>query len=741
MTSEASTFSVFKAARWITLYTGSARPSKIGGVGWKLRRRSSRPVDLEENPVAFEGAGGSTIALGIGPERPFSYLRGTFALQPGDLSQRLRFELDLVLENVPGILVVVALFEDPELTREVHSTTTRIDAADGAYAYREIFELGELAGRGLPLFGFIQVCFTTPGSARIHIGRYAIVRGLLDPNYRRLRVRCDLDSRSGVGASRFVELLRQEEHEVFLSEETAGIDLLICSTGMFDTLATVRAASPEAVIVCELGDGEAEAALRDFLPFANQSDVVLCRNEEQAQAVRPWHANVHVPGALLDATAQSPCRTATGRLGRTGCLAVEGAVLPLVASGEIVPVSLSARDDEKAFERELSGFDLLLLPDAGPDHTDSILTALALGVPVLAARTPASEHLAGLVGLHPSLLVSTQDGWDAAIARIAENFEEIERSTLAARDTLLKNLSVRAAVVELFAHLAETTRLGGRATLPTPNTSPELKKIDVLIVDSAAKSHVQETLTRSAVDWTAFNAVTSLSTADLPAEEATSGFPYMDLFSRADVVVAKSKAKYLLVIPSGTVLAHGWVAEASRIVRESETPITLFARSAYMSSELVGDFGTNPLQELLKNVMVPGPLLIRTKWLRQDTTRWTVSYEYWSWVLLVRAIATDVLVDLVELPLAFEANSRDDRDVPRQLDTWLRNGHGATEVSDSTRQWHGVFADLLADAVVPAGADLPAAYGDVYARYAQSLRDVEALKRELARMKDEVEES
>jgi len=156
-----------------------------------------------------------------------------------------------------------------------------------------------------------------------------------------------------------------------------------------------------------------------------------------------------------------------------------------------------------------------------------------------------------------------------------------------------------------------------------------------------------------------------------------------------------------------------------------------------MSERIVGDFGLSPLQDLLKNVVPPGPVLIRTDWLRTQSTKWVVSYEYWTWVLTVRALAASVPIDLVELPLAFEVEERDDRDVPRQLQSWLGNG----AAPDSNRQWHDLFADILADAACEAPDDLPTVYGDVYARYARSLREVEMLKRELVRLKADADES
>jgi hypothetical protein len=374
-----------------------------------------------------------------------------------------------------------------------------------------------------------------------------------------------------------------------------------------------------------------------------------------------------------------------------------------------------------------------------------MMKALALGVPVLGNATPEQARIAALAGIPSESLVQSLEGWDGAVAAIKDRFAEIERETLKAREKLWESHSTRAILKGLFDHITSTTRLGQGVSARSRTSVPELKDIAVLVVDGSAQVHINATFTHSAVDWAAFHSVTALSTKNLSNEflqydmkrVRAGGGEYLSVFTQADATIANCEADHLLIVPSGATLAHGIAGVLADLVRANEQPVALFARNAYCSPNLIGKLGAYPIQDLLENVAPIGPLLVRTDWVREQKIRWSQTFEFWTWVVVMKALTDHVPVALVELPLAYDVAERGDRSVARQYASWLGENQPAVarELPDVQKQWGRLLTDIIASAASKAKEDLPVAFAELYARHLIASRRLTQVERELRSLK------
>jgi len=727
--------------------------------------RGKQDIAAQDNPAAFGGQGG--IALNVRSayeDKQFSYLRGQFEIAADDCDGDVEFRLDLDLQEAAGILVIVGLYDDPGYKQEIKTVTLETLEGDGPQTVKKIVNFKELLARHRPVYGFIQVCLTVAKGAAVEVGSFNILQARENPHYRKLRVRYDFFGDVSKASSRlrvwkFVEVLRAEGHEVFTSGNTIDVDIYFCQKNRpFNTVAAVRKASPRAVIVYDFDDNfllPTEGALPEFMAFINNVDVVTTGSDYLADTVRKWHSNVYVLENPLDVDSDQLCRTPNGSLALVGWFGSPEGLQELKKVNPGVPVTTLTKGgdiefDIRTVDRHLTTFDLLLFPvEETPwnlaKNANRMMKALALGVPVLANATPEQARIAQLAGLPAQSVVPTLQGWDGAVASIKDAFADIERHTLKARERLWESHSTQAILKGLFDHVASTTRLGQGVAARSRVSLPALKDIAVLVVDGSAQVHINATFTQSAVDWAAFHSVTALSTKNLSNEflqydmkrVRAGGGEYLSVFAQADALIDSCEAPYLLIVPSGATLAHGSAAVMADFVEHNEQPLMLFARNAYCSANLIGKLGAYPVQEMLENVAPIGPLLARTDYVREQKVRWSQAFEFWTWVIVMKALTSQTPLALIELPFAFDVAERGDRSVARQYASWLGENQpaAARELPDIQKQWSRMLTDIIASATIAAKDDLPVAFADLYARHLVASRRLASVERELRSLK------
>ncbi len=759
-------FSIFKTEKKKQLLAGQATlAAGAEGVAWKLRLRGKQDVVAEDKASAFDGAGGISLLIKSGYEdKQFSYLRGQFTIEPDDCDGTIEFSLDLDVQNAPGVIVVVGLYDDAAYKQELKTLSQETQEGDGPQTLKFDVNFREIMARHKPAHGFIQVCLTPAKGASIEVGRLVLTQAKESANYRKLRIRYDFFGDVTKASSRlrvwkFVEILRQEGHDVFLAGATTDVDLYICQKNRpFNTLAAVRKANPRAVIVYDFDDNfllPTEGALPEFMAFINYVDVVTCGSEYLAQTVRQWHSNVYVLENPLDVDSDALCRTPNGSPALIGWFGSPEGLQELKKVSAGVPVTTLTKGgdiefDIRTVDRQLTTFDLLLFPVEETQwnlakNANRMMKAVALGVPVLGNATPEQSRIASLIGLPGESIQPTLEGWDRAIENIRNRFQEIEQETLQAREKLWESHSTRAILTKLFDHIVSTTRLGQGLASHARTSSSDLKDVAVLVVDGSALVHINATFSASAVDWASFHSVTALSTKNLSNEflqydmkrVRAGGGEYLSVFGQADAVIESCEAEYILVIPSGATLAHGIVAIISELVRDKAQPLALFARSAYCSPVTIGKLGAYPVQDLLENVAPIGPLLARTDWLKSQKIRWSQTFEFWTWVVAMKALTNSVPMALIDLPFAYDVAERGDRSVARQYASWLTENRpaAARELPDISKQWARLLTDIIADATSTAAADLPVAFADLYARHLVASRRLNTVERELRALK------
>jgi hypothetical protein len=758
--------SIFKSERRV-LFCESAstaiRPDRR--VAWKLRNRGSQNVEATDiaSIPAFLGASGVELRVrGNLDGKSFGYFRGHFLLSPSECEGIVRLSLRLDLEHAAGVLVVASFFNDPDLSDEINSFSTKVSEDDGVQVIEFALNVSDLRTGLKTIYGFIQVCLAASDGALVRVGDLRVRQDRACFGYRKLYIRYDVfgddtKASSRLRAWKFIELLKQEGHDVSVGDggKDASIDLYFCQkVRPFSTVRRIRTANPNAVIIYDFDDNfilPEQGVLPEFLAFINLVDVVTCGSEYLAMAIRQWHHNIFVLENPLDVENDALCRTRGSELKRVGWFGAPEGMSELEKTDLSIPVSTLTKGgdipfDLRSVDQDLMGFDLLVFPvEPTPwnlaKNANRMMKAVALGVPVLASKTPEQKRIAELIGLPEECLMPCFEGWDARVRAIEQRFAHIENATLAARENLWQSHSTRAILNGLFDHLIETTRLDRQLARRTRRSTEAFARIAVLVVDPSSSGHASATLSRSAVDWAGFHSVNVFSATDLSNEllglslknlTALSG-NFLSLFDEADKFVACCKAEYLLIIPAGTALADGAAGAIDEIIGQHSAPLALFARSGYFSHRLVGKFDVDPVREMLLRAELIGPLLARMDWVREANLRWNRSFELWSWVAVLKALTHETPVAMIELPFAFDVVERREVNVSRQYAEWLRDHdpNVSRELPDHTKQWGRVLSDIVAESAAAAGCDLAAAYAELYSAYVAQNHHVKAIEREL----------
>lgn len=759
---------------------------------WTLTPRGEQQVAVEwRGEIAgLDGQPGlevSTLSRCRG--RTFSYLRGLFSLDPGECNGTVSFELDLALLDAPDVLLAVALYEDPELLRKIHSDHVPVRGRSGRAPTMLNVDFRRVPIRGSRVHGFVQVCLPREAGARVWVGQASALAldfheprpglsgrlaGLAARLGRRIGLRHWLhpvgaraahgprirfeplgdrtQASSRLRVWKLVDQLRHDGRDLRVWSDGTDVDILFCQkTRPFDTVREVRLRNPAALVVYDFDDHfllEERGVLPELLAFVNQADVVTCGSEYLAERVRPWHPNVRVLDNPLDVENPATCRPARGALTKIGWFGAPEGLLELSKVRISAPVTTLTRGgdiefDQHSVDARLTAFDLVVLPlEPTPwnlaKNANRMMKALALGVPVLASATPEHARVAAATGLPPECLVHSPDDWDAAIERVRAAYGRIEQATLQAREKLWQSHTTRDVLSTLLGHLDET-----RSRPVARSKAPALGQVAVLLVDGSPLGRGRATVEQSRVDWSAFHSAHLLCAQALAAEalgphgrgfRVISG-DFLGAFSGADRAVAECEAEYLLVVPAGTALAFGIAREIERAV-QSGAELTLFARNRCHSAQRVGVFPEPRLRSLFLDPTPPGPLLVKTAWARQHAPRWEAVYELWPWAATVKAWAQRVPTTTIELPLAFECDDLGTLTPPEQYAAWLEQHRPevAREQPDAKSQWARMFADIVGDLALDLKDELPGLVGHLYSQHVEARETLASGSSRLSRL-------
>lgn len=722
-----------------------AGPAKLS---WKVRRRGGQDVELQHMdsvPALRGGSGIEARSKNASVDKP-SYVRGEFSFTLGNGSATLSLHVQMGVDGAESVNVHFVLADDAEYKNELLKMTQLVRVSEGAAELVKRLELRGASARRPRVCGFLQVFLPTVGGAAVSIGRVSLTAAARSNG---VRIRFDpwgdqTRASSRLRVFKLAEALREAGHEVSVGEGLPAVDVHFCQkVRPFADLAAVRKANPRAVLVYDFDDNymlKEHGVLSEVLAFMNHVDVVTCGSEYLAELVRPWHHNVFVLENPLDIADAGLARAPTGRLENIGWFGAAEGLMEL----DPIDIAASVRTVTKGGDIEFSlatidstllGFDLLVFPvEETPwnlaKNANRMMKALGLGIPVLASDTPEQRRIAELTGLPPECLVAAGTPWSQAVERLRARYPEVEKAVLRARELLWKSHAPRDIAMRLLAHVTESTQPGAVRARRARTLS--FARVAVFIVDGSPDARALATLRNSRVDWKGFHSVHVFAAARLSNQLypfAASNFSARDgdflaVFEGADRAMDACEADYLLVVPAGVALAHGFAYALDRVI--DREPLAVFARNCFFSPKLVGKAEALPLRALFTNPEVPGPLLLSNAWAGRRGKHWSTCYEMWPWAILVQALTSDPCVRFFDQPTAFDALPEQPLNASAQYAAWLteHNPEVARELPSVANQWDRVLTDVVADAVSNLGAELPAIVAQLYVRHAATARQL-----------------
>lgn len=412
----------------------------------------------------------------------------------------------------------------------------------------------------------------------------------------------------------------------------------------------------------------------DILRFINLVDMVTVGSAALRDSVRPYHDRVHLFENPLDTDDDALPRAAVGWQGRVGwfgnrtnlaaleSLPLESAVTTVTRGGDL-EWRLETVDEVTR------GFDLILIPVMVDDWTRSknanrLLRAVALGVPFLASRTNEHERAVNQLGLPEHLLVDAGDDWNRAVDRVRDEFEEIERRILAAREIAVARFAMRTTAAAWAQAVQDAVTAAGEsvgvsAPLGSEDARRALGATDVVVLNENEAEFAYTTLEtvdrrdlelRSLTVVSAHKLGATLTDAVRNRCVVDTHEDFFDVFPRVAEAAAMAEGRRVLLLRAGVRLLSGFFHEMGQ---DDAGDVHVFREQlASPAEEELIDPPPLTLEQLLLRPFVPNALVISRDLLARVGGMQARHLSYAAWELLLRVYQVpDATVSYHSTPL------------------------------------------------------------------------------------------
>jgi hypothetical protein len=495
------------------------------------------------------------------------------------------------------------------------------------------------------------------------------------------------------------EFLTRSDHRVRMNKG-GQCDVYICQkVRPFASVRELRETG--ALVVYDLDDhllleGAGSHGVKgEVVAFMNAADLVTVGSEYLGDAARKYHRNVFVLENPVDIKSAELVRSKAADLKRIGWFGTSAGLADLraVKTDETIETITRGGDiefDLKSIDQTLTGFDLVVLPVEFNSwnlakNANRMIKSVALGVPVLATATPAHIEVAEQVGLDHRFLVYEGDTWNAKIARLRDDFSDVQDAVLRARSKAIDLFSLQRIGGNWLKQIERT--IDGKAfaapTAPAPAAEKPLKDVALVTLSYRVDKPAGQP------EGTAYGSRYSIG----PQASQTD---YLELFDNLWETVCSVEQEWVLFQREGFYSTDGFVEEVRRALRK-EPHFNAFVVRSHEIGFPADEWGayTKDLRATLCQPRDPGVLLARRSWLMQQPWRPQKCLSYWTWVLLVQALS-ERAAGVISTPVVVRGKTAAITNVCAEYAAWAKfRGQRHVELPYPEIQWRQLSIDVL----------------------------------------------
>lgn len=454
-------------------------------------------------------------------------------------------------------------------------------------------------------------------------------------------------------------------------------------------------------------------SLQDLLTFFDGVDLVTCGSSVLVDFAAQHHPRAHLFENPVDLIGCSSRRQPTGQLRRIGWFGAPEGLVQLELAEISHPLTTITRGGDIEFDintvdRQIAGFDLCVFPlkESGwnlAKNANRAIKALALGVPVLASATPEHRRIFNLAGLDDKYLVAPGESWDIKIAALESQIATVELEIDSARSRILQAFNIGKVTTDWLDCVTgvQKRKLLSKKTRQlrfSPSTNV-LKNISAIAFDFSDKPTIVDTVIRSEVDWDAFGSRFMIQSGAMSNEQfglknfaiKLSADP-SSVYSELENAICMVETPNILLLPPNYILKHGIV----QFIIDTDRDFDLVALRSNKLGDKPDFLPTNifELSQFASNPANPGPLLVKTEWLK-CLSPCTQLLGFYSWYLVMRAFGKNF--SCAPYSLSLRVGSSSIQSASDAYAGWLRirQPRLAAELPNVKNQWERISLDVL----------------------------------------------
>jgi hypothetical protein len=439
-----------------------------------------------------------------------------------------------------------------------------------------------------------------------------------------------------------------------------------------------------------LEGSEGQGVKADVVAFINAVDVVTVGSCHLLAAVRPYKPQSFVFENPVDIGSSEVGRQHSTELRRIGWFGTAAGLTDLRGIGIHDCVETITRGGDISFDLDtidetLTQFDLLLLPMKITEwnlakNANRMIKAVALGVPVLATATPENRRTAEVLGLDKRFLVEAGDDWNAKIEYLKADFADIQETTARAR---LKALDVYS-----MERIAEGWLTNVKRRLEGGECSDPLPALQLTNVGQVAFSY------RAEFSPLEFGSVigqhVTLSAADTESD-------FLEIFDEIWRVLQSLTEEWVALIPEGFRVTSGFAYEVTAELRKHPQNHSLILVQSHGVCSPPDQWGAYDYdsRRAFCQPRDPGVLIARREWLLRQPWRPTDMLSYWTWALVVQALAEKTL-RVLDVPVVERRRDPTFVNICREYRNWAKQRQkNWIELPNPDDQWDQLSVDIL----------------------------------------------
>ena len=278
----------------------------------------------------------------------------------------------------------------------------------------------------------------------------------------------------------------------------------------------------------------------DILAFMNQADVVTVGSRDLFECASRYHDHVILFENPLDVLPNSGAKAEyswSGHLGWFGApenqgivdaLGLRERVKTVTADGDI-PWSLDTID------RVLTQFDLVVIPveinaSTLAKNANRLLKCVALGVPVLASKTPEHERIIAEFGLPDWLLVKSDADWNMQIDEVRSRYAELPPKLVRARALAFERYGISPITEKWLREI-----LHDPSSITLVNNAPgrhTLSDVDVIVLGEDVPSLLDDSLKSLRLAEFDYHSITVISPVPIEHREHQDKFQTVEFIDQ-----------------------------------------------------------------------------------------------------------------------------------------------------------------------------------------------------------------